>query len=433
MHRKLIVLCDGTWSSPESVASGAAPTNVSRLYRAIEDAGEPTQRALYLRGIGRGRLPWLSPILGGAAGWGLSGQIRRAYTFLVDEFRSGDEIYVFGFSRGAFAVRSLVGLLAHAGLLRRDSAGMVRQLTHAYHHLALRGRYHALIDVARPRMHSDMRVRFLGVWDTVAALGAPVWGGTFTSTRCSCGRDITTSTPRTSSMTCFISCRIDEKRATYAPVLFDVDAARPAHRIEQAWFRGVHSDVGGGYLHSGLADVSLRRMAQRATEAGLRLGRLPVSASGYVLHDSLGPYRTAGVWPRWFPIADSPDHADYDPSLGFLDASVDDVRCDVDARVPGRGWLTDLPPGAASAPVEVAASDYWTNTRVVLREGGEYRVRAAGAWVVRGTPCGADGRDAAPGRSQLRKASGRLGELISLVNAPPTEHLLCPRQAPGCV
>ncbi len=253
MSPRLIVFCDGTWNSRGDTRSDATPTNVWRLYSAIESADVADQKGLYLHGVGSGWSSsigklWaalnkltggsLDPIFGGASGWGLSRQVREGYSFLVREYQPGDEIYIFGFSRGAFAARSLVGLLKHAGLLRRDSAHEIRRVTKSYHRL-LRGRRHkALLASLRERTHYPVRVRFLGVWDTVGALGAPIWGGSFSLNPLPVAPryhdvnalDIVDQT--------FHAVAIDEKRATYAPVLFEGHSWNESSRLEQVWFRG---------------------------------------------------------------------------------------------------------------------------------------------------------------------------------------------------
>ena len=114
--RKLILCCDGTWNKP---SRGRAPTNVLKLARAIRplDAAGTSQILFYHPGVGTGNA--LDRLLGGALGVGLSENIRTAYGFLTDNYQDRDEIFLFGFSRGAFTVRSLGGLIGLVGLLRK--------------------------------------------------------------------------------------------------------------------------------------------------------------------------------------------------------------------------------------------------------------------------------------------------------------------------
>ena len=127
--KRLIVCCDGTWNRADHVDEGKpAPTNVRRLYLAIDQETAP-QRARYIEGVGTKR--W-EHIRGGALGFGLSRNVRDGYTFLVDNYEPGDELWFFGFSRGAFTARSLAGLVRNSGILQRQKRGMVKEAYKLY-------------------------------------------------------------------------------------------------------------------------------------------------------------------------------------------------------------------------------------------------------------------------------------------------------------
>lgn len=435
IHMRLIVCCDGTYNSPQQRDGGKrSSTNVFKTYQAIESLGDKEQKALYLRGVGRGwansiALIWravnritfglLDPLFGGSAGWGLSSQVRAAYSFLVSEYHPEDEIFIFGFSRGAYAARSLVGLIEYAGLLRIESCHLIRKAAKAYHRLNRGERHREFLCSLKSRCHADVSVQFLGVWDTVGALGTPVWGGDFTL-------NPLPIEPRFHDVNAFAhvdeayhALAIDEQRAAFLPQLFDAKCG--AKRFEQAWFRGVHSNVGGGYEDCGLSDIALRWMAEKAKAAGLRLSETGLHqqrTDAAVMRDSLGAFWIAGVWPRWFPITSDKAEPDYRPHWGYLHHSVNTVNIKGEPFPQNVPWLLDLEAGQTSSAIAVDAAKFWNNTRVVLRRGGRYLIQTNGRWRVRGKDCGPEGL--AKGRSG-RTASGRLGELVLLVNGLPDQ------------
>src|SRR5919112_1185335 len=118
--KRLILCCDGTWNTADQQKDGeACPSNVVRLaYRIAKRDGDIPQITFYDQGVGTGN--WVDRLSGGAFGNGLEDNIHDAYRFLVGNYESGDEIYLFGFSRGAFTARSIVGMIRKCGILRRD-------------------------------------------------------------------------------------------------------------------------------------------------------------------------------------------------------------------------------------------------------------------------------------------------------------------------
>lgn len=434
---RLIVCCDGTYNTPGQLDRGVlSPTNISKLDVAIkqEPSYNRSQKAKYFPGVGRGwaesigvvwkllnRLTFglLDPAFGGASGWGLSRQVREAYTFLVNEYAEGDEIFIFGFSRGAFAARSLVGLIKHAGLLRRTSAARVRKVTKAYHRLLRAPRHGKLLESVRPEIHPGVRVRFLGVWDTVGALGTPIWGGNFSL-------NPLPVEPRYHDIDALDivdeACQalaIDEQRAAYLPKLFSPRSGCEGCRIEQVWFRGAHSNVGGGYANSRLSDCALTWMVTRARSAGLKVKDSALHESsmtnGDVLRDSLGAFWLAGTWPRWFPTVSSSDEEGYECGWGYLHASVNRTDA-VGEPLASERWLIDLAPGQWIDNVGVDASRFWNNTRVVLRKGGRYLIKAEDHPAPHGPACDPEGLG---GAARISRAAGaRKGELILAVNTP---------------
>lgn len=295
--KRIIVNCDGTWNS----LSQAECTNVVRTHEAVlpRDPAGVEQRSFYVAGVGT--KPW-ERVLGGAFGFGLSDNVKEAYTFIVEHFDPGDEIYLTGFSRGAYTARSAAGLVRKAGVLRRSLRGDRRSLGE---------RIDEAYDLYRTGAHPDepevrafreansreTRIRFIGVYDTVGALGIPLQGAAlanlvnrrwqFHDTDLSSRVD-----------TAVHAVAIDEQRGPFVPTLWHTDPAarHEGQEVEQVWFAGVHSDVGGGYAERGLSDISWTWVAGRAADCGLALDPDALAAArpdpDGMLHESrTGIYR----------------------------------------------------------------------------------------------------------------------------------------------
>jgi uncharacterized protein (DUF2235 family) len=278
---KHIVLCsDGTGNTP---AKGRG-TNVWKTYMAVDrhDHEEdptyrlPPQVAFYDDGVGTGGIRVLR-VFGGAFGLGLSRNIRELYASLVLHWELDDKVFLFGFSRGAFTIRSVAGMICRCGLLGREDylrrspkerASILKKILRAYRSEDER---------AAPNVREELGLRvididFIGVWDTVDAVGLPfdelksvdrVWRKVF-------GVRLWGFHDRVLSSKVKHGCQalaIDDERLTFHP---NVWAPRKAGGLEQVWFAGVHSNIGGGYPKEELANVSLYWMMRRAQASGLR-------------------------------------------------------------------------------------------------------------------------------------------------------------------
>src|SRR5688572_29840628 len=173
LHMKHLVIClDGTWSD----ANAPAPqTNIAVLAGIIEPRpADPQQRVYYDAGVGTGG-SLIDRIAGGLFGRGLSSNVLAAYRFLSQFYAPGDNIYVFGFSRGAFTARSLCGFLSASGLLTQDMCNAANQeFAWAYYRTPPKARFPAdRARLARLTYNPEPRIRFLGAFDTVGALGIP--------------------------------------------------------------------------------------------------------------------------------------------------------------------------------------------------------------------------------------------------------------------
>jgi uncharacterized protein (DUF2235 family) len=267
MPKRLVVCCDGTWNTADQHLDGRpCPTNVTRFALGVADRGEDgmEQRVYYQRGVGTRRGERLR---GGAFGMGLSRSVQDAYRFLVDHHEPGDEVFLLGFSRGAYTARSTAGLVRNCGILRREHAGRLEDAYALYRSRVSHPR-DLESQLFRRSFSAETRIRFLGVWDTVGSLGIPALGlglsrlvnhrWEFHDTRLSGIVDAA-----------FQALAVDEKRKPFAPALWEHDPVAGRAQVEQVWFSGDHSDVGGGHAASELADITLLWMVDRARSCGL--------------------------------------------------------------------------------------------------------------------------------------------------------------------
>ena len=298
MHKRLVVCFDGTWNAADSERS---ETNVARLARGVRansgNDGVP-QLCLYMRGVGTSGSA-LERLVAGATGAGTEDIIRSGYMFLSQNYvpahkdQTGkdvpaDEIFLFGFSRGAFAARSLSGLLGSVGLLKRQSLPHLSSAWKYYRDVKKRSPADFVARNAKKQIetHDDVAINFLGVWDTVGALGIPVGILGEISGAIHGFHD---TTPSRIVRHGAQALAIDEQRDEFVPTLWTGDVP-VGSTIEQVWFAGSHSDVGGGYADRALADIPLLWMIDRAKSAGLQIdeaspGLLPDAAT----LDPLGP------------------------------------------------------------------------------------------------------------------------------------------------
>jgi uncharacterized protein (DUF2235 family) len=269
--KRLVVCCDGTWNRPDQIDKGvAAPTNVAKLALAVaeQDAAGNPQLLHYQAGVGTRRMEHL---LGGGLGAGLSRNVKECYRFVVENYAPGDELYFFGFSRGAFTARSTVGLVRNAGILRPEHRERVEQAYALYRNPRRDSAPGGIVAelFRRSYSHDGVHVHFVGVWDTVGALGIPIDGfrppllsrlWAFHDTKLS--RYVRNA---------FHAVAIDERRGPFKPTLWEQQNDAAGQTLEQVFFAGVHCDVGGGYREPELSDIPLGWMAEKARACDLAL------------------------------------------------------------------------------------------------------------------------------------------------------------------
>ncbi|WP_308918163.1 DUF2235 domain-containing protein [Jannaschia sp. LMIT008] len=303
--KRIVILCDGTWNRSDS----ATPTNVVRFAQAMRpvDPVGVAQVPVYVQGVGTGRGPtrWLrgaDAVLGGAFGLGLMDVLVEAYRHLVFLHEPGDEIFVLGFSRGAYTARSLVGLIRSTGIVDRDALHRIPEAVARYRTLddpdthpgseashAFRARISTRVTTSEAERlwrgtegHPDaavLRIRYLGVWDSVGALGVPASVpvlGHWTA-RKHRFHDAALSSMVESARH---AVALDETRRAFAPTRWDnvaalneaaaaagADPADPPYR--ELFFAGDHGSVGGGGDVLDLSSIGLLWVIEGAQAAGL--------------------------------------------------------------------------------------------------------------------------------------------------------------------
>lgn len=310
--KRLFVCCDGTWNSPTDVHDGVpVPTNVVRFYNALVEgqAGGAEQRRYYHPGVGTEEVFSIERIWAGLTGSGLARNVKSAYAWLCANHDDGDEIYLLGFSRGAFTARSLSGLISSQGIARSAQVDGVRVPDWELVELAYRNCQNRHKPEVPDERFSYPRIHFLGVWDTVGALGVPpefAWLPLWLAFLQPRFHD-TELAPAVSHA--YHALALDEMRRTFSPTLWTRRSPSNSEVI-QMWFCGVHADVGGGYRETGLSDIALRWMIERAQKLGAQfhphmLAQVDGDARG-VLHDSrLGVFKSAIAQPRRIPDLDA--------------------------------------------------------------------------------------------------------------------------------
>src|ERR1700744_6018175 len=296
--KRLVVCCDGTWNNADSRSPETNVALLARSVHATQATGGVMQVVLYLRGVGTTGLQ-AEVLIEGMTGLGIDDNIRSAYMFIAQNYLPGDEIFLFGFSRGAYTARSLAGFIGACGILKRQRLG---DLAKAWRYYRKGARPHSPQEFVRLNetdAHPDATIKFLGVWDTVGALGVPgpilaglnhdLYGFLDTGP-CAVGKNG------------YHALGIDEHRDEFVPTLWTGEAPAGV-KIEQVWFAGAHADVGGGYVTRQLAHIPLVWVARKAEEEGLALdwSCLPnpdkldpktgdhESSSGFFLMDRLRP------------------------------------------------------------------------------------------------------------------------------------------------
>ena len=273
-NKRIVICCDGTWNTPEQ------PTNVVKLLRSIKPYSDDGKHQVVFYDQGVGTYNPIDKLIGGAFGKGVEQNVLDAYRFIAHNYQQGDELYCFGFSRGAYTARALGGMLHSIGLLPKDE---LKNLPAAYKY------YRTPPQKRNAQTYEQMikpEIKLMAVWDTVGALGAPTpILGRFTKSLV--GFFNTHLSPDIKNA--YQALAIDERRGVFQPALWTGEI-NSDQTVEQSWFAGVHSDVGGGYAQATLSNVALSWMVSKSRSLGLDFSNEYLSYRGEMhaddLHDS---------------------------------------------------------------------------------------------------------------------------------------------------
>jgi uncharacterized protein (DUF2235 family) len=298
--KRIVICADGTWNQRDQVdktTKKRRPTNVTKVARAIRPratADGKDQVVFYHDGVGTSG--GLDKFTGGAFGHGIEENIRDLYRFILYNYEPLDELFFFGFSRGAFTVRTLAGFMNAVGLVQKDDDFFLPEIYACYEGSERPGSpawARAFRKVQGTRECPP--IKFVGVWDTVGALGAPgVLGHLFNKNKYKY-HDIGLNAHIENA---YHALAIDERRKSFVPDLW----RRPnawSGKLEQAWFAGVHSNVGGSYTPDGLANEAMHWLVEKAEALGLEFDseflKNYAPCFNSTLHDSMSTkYRLLG-------------------------------------------------------------------------------------------------------------------------------------------
>ena len=272
--KRIAIFLDGTWNTLEN------NTNVWRL-RSLCDPSSPDQLAYYSKGVGTN---FGEAFRGGVEGYGIDDEIIDAYTWLAQAFEPSDEIFIFGFSRGAYTARSLSGFISKCGVLKPGAPLSIEQLYARYRRHSDPTIYQ-LIQGLQPANLEERwivkyceatKIKMVGVWDTVGSLGSPL-----ASLNRKVAKYLFLDTHlRLDNEYAFHALAVDEHRRPFEPTLWTrtvnngsvatTASRRSLDSVEQRWFVGAHANVGGGYASDVLAQPSLSWLIVKAIELGLK-------------------------------------------------------------------------------------------------------------------------------------------------------------------
>ncbi|CAB4417735.1 unnamed protein product [Rhizophagus irregularis] len=294
MGRNIVVMCDGTWNNPNS------QTNVFTLYKELIER-EFEQHVLYIDGVGVGELIW-NFIVDGAIAFSLDNKIKEGYRFIVDHYHPDDDIWLFGFSRGAYTARCIAGMIRNCGILNReinpDQIDKSVDLAYGFYRdrdLAKHPKAKGSEEFKKSFSYPDSKkpiIKFLGLWDTVGAHGLPGYaiGEGFRYL------EFYDQTVPSIVKNAYQALAIHENNAFFEPCRILPNKSAPDTTVKETWFPGVHSEIGGGTFLSfkgneRITNATLLWMIENIVEVG-----------GLLMHDDIETYRTRfspDIGPSW--------------------------------------------------------------------------------------------------------------------------------------
>jgi uncharacterized protein (DUF2235 family) len=300
--KRIVICADGTWNERDQVDDDSGrrcPTNVTKVARTVKAQASDglDQVVAYHNGVGTGGP--LDRVTGGAFGSGICANLVELYRFILYNYVPGDQLYFFGFSRGAFTVRTLTGFMNKVGLLDKDDDYYVPEMLALYESSANPDSEAWRRAFRNSDRRNCPRIDFVGVWDTVGALGAPGYLGRVLNRNKYRFHDVALNAHIANA---YHALAIDEHRTPFEPSLWQ----RPAGwngTLEQVWFSGVHCNVGGGYKPDGTANNALHWMVEKAEDLGLvfdhvALDKYEPHADGKLFESMTAFYRPLGLLQR---------------------------------------------------------------------------------------------------------------------------------------
>jgi hypothetical protein len=384
---KRLILCnDGTWNTPDQEDNGIpAPTNVVKIYNSLVERDEANgidQLKYYHPGVGTNGL--LDSVGGGAIGVGVGNQLRSAYHWIATHYEPGDEIYIFGFSRGAFIARSLAGFLGRGLLNFKDvpSKQTWERVLTAYDKGYRKFRtppnspaVWAESDWAFFHEGGPTPVRFVGVWDTVGALGVPddlELINLFDNSDAWRFHDTELGTHIQAARH---AMAIDEMRASFTVTRWT--NASSHNDAKEVWFPGVHSDVGGGYSNTDLSDGALKWMLDESTKAGLSFrpdinNHLKPNPLGCLHNSYKGAFAKLRSRPRSVAPLVAERHAEFHESA---------IERHVHSPIAYPAYCkTKILKIDEQCTVDIFADTRWNRTGLYLPAGHRFTFSADGEW-----------------------------------------------------
>jgi hypothetical protein len=417
-----------------------APTNVFKFFNCVSrmENEDTKQERYYHQGVGT-EGTGLRRMFEGGTGTGLGKNIKSAYRWLAATYKPEDNIYLIGFSRGAYTVRSLGGMISRCGLANLPWTNSSTHAWDAVDRIYEEYRHQKVSTIAAsadlPFHHAESGslparttpIHFIGVWDTVGSLGIPddfalldkfdsIKRHGFHDTEIS---DIVRHARH--------AVAIDEKRQNFVPTLWKPN---PKVDMQQVWFPGVHADVGGGYGRCGLSNGALLWMIKEAAKVGLIFEQEAVKQiepdERDVLHDSVqGVFKKLKTRPRGIPLL---DHSAPSPEIHISAYE----RQKVAPLAQGEYWHQRRVPDE----VNVYAQELWNNTGIFLEAGKEYLLTASGEWMdasIKCSPGGATDGSFQPGELLygIGNLAGGIQSLIRKVEGNERRSVPLARRVPG--
>ncbi|KAJ6111276.1 hypothetical protein N7486_003511 [Penicillium sp. IBT 16267x] len=318
-YKRIILCADGTWLASD-LGKDSVPSNVARIARTLAASGLDSygdivqQIVSYHSGLGAGELPFQKAVYGGI-GWGLDQEVCQIYEFISNNYVKGDELFFFGFSRGSFCVRSVAGLVSDIGVISSQHMPHFAEMWKAYRENTCGQPFRKTAwyqqNKGKLRLEDDVRIKVVGVWDTVGGLGIPNWplvdlaskaGLSFSKQYAFHNTNVSKNIDYA-----FQALAIDERRLTFPPTLWHKTQDAPAKDLQQCWFPGVHQNIGGGAPDGEIEDITFAWMVDNLS------GML--TFEGVIIEELIQRHRAARVERL------APDQEDYEWGCGHIESN----------------------------------------------------------------------------------------------------------------